>query len=216
MEEAIVVVGDYGSGKTEFSINLALHLSQNHQVILADLDIVNPYFRSREAVKTLEAQGVEVIFSREWGQADLPALSPRTDSALREDKVLILDVGGDDGSIVLGRYRKQLSQRQAGIWQVVNCMRPFTADVEGIMDTASRLEHKSGLAVSALVNNTNLGRETTAELVLEGAKIVDAAAARLDVPVLWHCARPALLDQLDARLDNLLPMEVSLFPADIT
>lgn len=215
MAQQIVVVGDYGSGKTEFSINLAIERAWESEVVLVDLDIVNPYFRSREATRQLETHGVEVVFNRELSQADLPALSPRTDSALLEDKTLIIDVGGDDGSIVLGRYRSRLLQG-AEIWQVVNCLRPFTATVDGIIETARRIQGKSGLAITGLVNNTNLGRESTAQLVLEGAEIVAAAARRLAVPLVRHCARPQLVSQLATQLPGLLSMDITLFPQHIT
>lgn len=215
MAEQFVLVGDYGSGKTECAINLAVELAVSSPVILVDLDIVNPYFRSREAAGKLEAHRVEVVYNRAYGQADLPALSPRIDSALREDKTLILDVGGDDGSIVLGRYRSQLQRRQAEIWQVVNCMRPFTASAEGIIETAGRIEQKSGLKITALVNNTNLGRETEPGMVLAGAKTLAAAAGRLKIPLARHCARPHLIGQLASQLPRLLSMDISLFPQDI-
>jgi hypothetical protein len=216
MGQKIVIVGDYGSGKTEFSINLARQMAAKKSIALVDLDIVNPYFRSRQATELLEEAGVEVVFNREFRDADLPALSPRIDTVIAGAETVIIDVGGDDGAIVLGRFKAQLSRHEADLWQIVNTSRPFTSTPAGIIEAARRIEGKSGLKVSALVNNTNLGRETDAELVRKGAKLVDEAAALMGVPLLWHCARPHLLPELQEFIPKLFAMELSLFPADIT
>ena len=216
MGQKLVIVGDYGSGKTEFSINLAREMAARQKVSLVDLDIVNPYFRSRGATEILEAAGVEVVFNREFRDADLPALSPRIDTVVAGPETVIIDVGGDDGAIVLGRFKGQLSRHKASLWQIVNCTRPFTSDPAGIIQAARRIEGKSGLKISALVNNTNLGRETDAQLVIQGAEMVAEAAGQMGVPLLWHCARPHLLPELQQFKDKLFAMELSLFPADIT
>jgi hypothetical protein len=128
MGQKIVIVGDYGSGKTEFALNLAKTMAGGQGLTLVDLDIVNPYFRSREATELLESLGVEVVYNRDYRTADLPALSPRIDAVLSGPGTVILDVGGDGGAVVLGRYRHQLLRQQAEVWQVVNCLRPFTGD----------------------------------------------------------------------------------------
>lgn len=216
MGKKIVIVGDYGSGKTEFSLNLARKLASKEKIALVDLDIVNPYFRSRQAAELLEEVGVEVVFNRQYRDADLPALSPRIDTVVAGPGTVIMDVGGDDGAIVLGRFKGPLKRHKAELWQIVNCTRPFTANPAGIIEAARRIEGKSGLKISALVNNTNLGRETDAEIVRAGAKIVAEAAAEMGLPLLWHCARPQLLPQLKELSDKLFAMELSLFPADIT
>jgi len=215
MGQKTIIVGEYGSGKTEFALNLAVSLATRQKVVLVDLDIVNPYFRSRDATEDLEPLGIEVVYNRDLRTADLPALSPRADAVIAGPETVVIDVGGDDGSIVLGRYKARLKTKGAQMWQVVNCLRPFTADVAGIIAAARRIEAKSGLKVSALVNNTNLGRETEAEHVRQGAKIVADAAAEMGVPVAWHCARPRLIPELE-NIENLFAMELSLFPADIT
>jgi hypothetical protein len=216
MGQKIVIVGDYGSGKTEFAINLARQMAGGQKVALVDLDIVNPFFRSRDRAELLEEEGVEVIFNRDVRNADLPALSPRIDGVISGPETVILDVGGDDGSIVLGRYKKHLRRKQACLWQVINCRRPFAGEPAGIIEAARRIEMKSGLSISALINNTNLGRETVAADVRDGALIVAAAAAQMEVPLLWHCARPHLFPELMEFQDRLFAMELSLFPADIT
>ena len=214
MGQKKVIVGDYGSGKTEFALNLAKNMADREILALVDLDIVNPYFRSREATELLESLGVEVVYNREYRDADLPALSPRIDAVLSGSGTVILDVGGDGGAVVLGRYRHQLQKQEAQIWQVVNCLRPFTNDPSGIRESARRIEDKSGLKVSALINNTNLGRETQAKHVRLGASIAAQAAADMDVPLLYHCARPHLISQLGEFAGHLFAMELSLFPAD--
>jgi len=212
----LVIVGAYGSGKTEFALNLAKQMAANESLVLVDLDIVNPYFRSRDATELLESLGVEVVYNRDFRDADLPALSARTDTVVAGTETVIIDVGGDDGARVLGRYKAHLIKNQAEIWMVVNCFRPFTADAAGIISTARRIEAKSGLKITALVNNSNLGRETTAEHVRQGAAIVSEAAGQMGVHVPYHCCRPPFISQLPEFKDKLFAMELSLFPADIT
>ncbi len=212
----LVIVGAYGSGKTEFALNLAKQMAANESLVLVDLDIVNPYFRSRDATELLESLGVEVVYNRDFRDADLPALSARTDTVVAGTETVIIDVGGDDGARVLGRYKAHLIKNQAEIWMVVNCFRPFTADAAGIISTARRIEAKSGLKITALVNNSNLGRETTAEHVRQGAAIVSGAAGQMGVHVPYHCCRPPFISQLPEFKDKLFAMELSLFPADIT
>lgn len=212
----LVIVGAYGSGKTEFALNLAKELAVKGPLVLVDLDIVNPYFRSRDATEILEPLGVEMVYNRQFRDADLPALSARTDTVLAGPETVIIDVGGDDGARVLGRYKHSLMEQKAEIWMVVNCFRPFTADPEGIRATASRIESKSGLKITALVNNSNLGRETIPDHVRQGAAIVDEAARQMGVEVPFHCCRPQLISELSEFKDKLFAMELSLFPADIT
>lgn len=212
----LVIVGAYGSGKTEFALNLAKQMAAKGPLVLVDLDIVNPYFRSRDATEILEPLGVEVVYNREFRDADLPALSARTDTVLAGSETVIIDVGGDDGARVLGRYKASLKQHKAEIWMVVNCFRPFTADPEGIRATASRIESQSGLKITALVNNSNLGRETTPDHVRQGAAIIKEAAGQMGVEVPYHCCRPQHIQKLPEFQDKLFSMELSLFPADIT
>lgn len=212
----LVIVGAYGSGKTEFALNLAKQMAAKGPLVLVDLDIVNPYFRSRDATEILEPLGVEVVYNREFRDADLPALSARTDTVLAGSETVIIDVGGDDGARVLGRYKASLKQHKAEIWMVVNCFRPFTADPEGIRATASRIESQSGLKITALVNNSNLGRETTPDHVRQGAAIIKEAAGQMGVGVPYHCCRPQHIQKLPEFQDKLFSMELSLFPADIT
>lgn len=212
----LVIVGAYGSGKTEFALNLALQMAAKGPLVLVDLDIVNPYFRSRDATEVLEPLGVEVVYNRQFRDADLPALSARTDTVLAGSETVIIDVGGDDGARVLGRYRPRLTEQNAEIWMVVNCFRPFTADPEGIRTTAGRIESKSGLKITALVNNSNLGRETVPDHVRQGAAIIEEAARQMGVEVPFHCCRPQLIPDLPELQDKLFAMELSLFPADIT
>lgn len=212
----LVIVGAYGSGKTEFALNLAAQLAETESVALVDLDIVNPYFRSRDATEQLEALGVEMVYNKEFRDADLPALSARTDAILSVPGTVIIDVGGDDGARVLGRYKPALLRAKAEIWMVVNCFRPFTSARAGIVATARNIESKAGLSITALVNNSNLGKETTAQHVLQGAVIVADAAKDLGIPVAYHGCRPGLTPLLSELGENVLAMNISLFPEDIT
>lgn len=193
----ILLVGDYGSGKTEVSVNLAFQLAreealrpepERRRVAIADLDLVNPYFRCREAREPLEAAGIRVVMpaSAEGHQfADLPILLPEVKGLVQDRGVrAILDVGGDEvGSRVLSTLAPFVPRGEAGFWFVVNASRPFNDTPEGVLATIARIEGASGLGVSGLVSNTHLMQETTPELVLSGVRLAEEVAAARGVPL---------------------------------
>ena len=140
----VAVVGNYGSGKTEVSVNLAIRgKNQGLEVSIADLDLVNPYFRTREARGLLSGLGIEVIVPPEkYLQADLPILSPAIAGMIRKPRQLtLLDVGGDDvGALVLGALADSISSTQVQVLQIVNPFRPHTDTVEGCISMRDRIE----------------------------------------------------------------------------
>ena len=184
----VALVGDYGSGKTEVAVNLSLWLKQHHNeraIAIADLDLVNPYFRSREAAAPLEQAGVEVVMPRGGQQyADLPILLPRIKGLIRDDSTLaVLDVGGDEaGSRVLAGLAGSFAPERHQLWFVVNTNRPFNDTPGGCLRTIGRIEAATGLRVTGLVGNTHLMDETSPEMVREGVRVAEAVAAELDVP----------------------------------
>ncbi len=205
-----LVTGHYGTGKTEFSVNLALALAEaGERAALADLDIVNPYFRSRERRELLEAAGVRLIAtSQALADADVPAL-PAELHALLEDRTVrgVLDIGGDpSGARVLARYRPRIVKEDYRLLYVVNAARPEVRTAERSAEVLRAIETVTGLACTGLVNNTHLCGETTAEDIREGAALAEEVSRLTGVPIVCHVAEARFQDQL---------RELSLFPIEI-
>lgn len=168
----VILVGAYGSGKTEVAVNLAAHMkAQGVSVRLADLDLVNPYFRSREARHVLTRLGVDVVLPpAQYMQADLPILTPEVSGMLRNPSGLILlDAGGDDaGATVLAALADPLQGRAVEVLQVINPNRPYTDTVDGCLRIRAAIEAKSRLPVTGIIGNANLMEETTAQDIMAG------------------------------------------------
>jgi len=181
-----VLVGNYGSGKTELSLNLALAASDAGSATLVDLDIVNPYFRSGSKAEEMEAAGIRVLMpSFALSTVDIPALPPEIQSVFETpcDRV-IFDVGGDDtGAAALGRYAPSFRRYRQDVLVtlVVNTMRPMTLTAEDIVELARRIEARGRLTIDAIVNNANLSDLTDAAMIARGEEIVREAAAALGV-----------------------------------
>jgi hypothetical protein len=212
----LILVGDYGSGKTEVAVNLALVLGHaaseglddaGRSVAIADLDLVNPYFRCREAEEPIEAAGVRLVIPRREGQrfADLPILLPEVRGLLQDEHTLaILDVGGDEvGARVLAGLASDAGREGVELWFVANARRPFEDTAAGCTRAARRIEGATGLRVTGLVSNTHLMDETTPEMVLEGLALAAEAAATLGVPVRLLAAMEPLAVALRAGADPL-------------
>lgn len=203
---ATVLVGDFGSGKTEIAVNLALERaerSQSRQVAIADLDLVNPYFRCREAREPLEKAGVRVVVPPGDQQyADLPILVPEIKGILQDESVdAVLDVGGDAaGCRVLAALAASFRETAHDLWLVVNGRRPFCDTPEGVVASARRIEEAAKLSVTGLVSNTHLMEDTTPEMVVGGIDLAERTGELLDVPVVLIAAMESVgvaEDQLD-------------------
>jgi len=198
-----IFTGNFGSGKTEVSINYALKLAKEEkerQVALVDLDIVNPYFRSREARKLLEKNGVKVIIPGEdLVDADLPIITPGILGVIQNPCFrVVFDVGGDDvGATALGRFHKYFRTEEYEHLLVVNPFRPFTRDVAGIKDVLQAVEKASRLKISGLVSNPNLGCETNYSVVLQGNSIVEDTSKKLELPIKFLSATAENLPAVD-------------------
>jgi hypothetical protein len=183
----VVIVGNYGSGKTEVAINLAVNRKRSGlDVRIADLDLVNPYFRTREARKALEALGIEVVLPpQEYMQADLPILSPTIAGMIRQpDGLVLLDVGGDDaGATVLAALGDAFSGVDVHMLQVVNPMRPQTATVEGCLKMKDEIEAAAQLTISGLIGNANLIDETGTQEIYEGHDFLQKLSAACGLPL---------------------------------
>ena len=187
MNRITVHIGHYGSGKTELSLNLVRKLKNaGEKVTLVDLDIVNPYFRSGEHKADLEKMGIKVIRPNfEGTNVDVPSLPAEVVSAFtdKESKVVI-DVGGDpSGATALGRYHSDIEEDDYIVKCIVNTARPFTSNAQEIVEMVRSLENASRMKINMLVNNTNIARETTAEMLIESQEIVEKAADKLGIKV---------------------------------
>ena len=179
----------FGSGKTEVAVNYALHLNRQGRVGLVDLDIVNPYFRSRSLARQLKEEGIDLVSTQPGLEmADLPALSPRIFSFLQSpDRQVVFDVGGDPtGARVLGRFQPYFQATPYRLWLVVNPYRPGYQEPERLVKLAREVETASRLQINGLIDNSNLGQLTDRRVRAEGAELVTAAAERLRVPVVFR------------------------------
>ncbi len=176
----IIIIGAYGSGKSEYAINYAWQLHQkNIAVTLVDLDVVNPYFRSRQVREDFARQDILVIApDGEYTHADLPMLSPRIMGAVQDvSRQPVLDVGGDPaGCRTLARYVENINKRGYHLKVVINTRRPFTSDHQGIIKMLDSLEYTSRLKITELICNTNLMEYTDHDIVSEGIKIISGVA----------------------------------------
>ena len=182
-----ITVGHYGSGKTEFSVNYALFLRKTHEkVILVDLDIVNPYFRSNDARALLEKNGITLIAPDYAGtNVDIPVLPAEVMRIFNEDDAtIIIDVGGDDdGAIALGRYKQFFDNADYEMSLVVNTRRPLSSTVDEIVEMKENIEIASRLKVTNIIADTNIADETTKEIIEEGYEITKEASDVLGLPI---------------------------------
>lgn len=189
MTGVVIIVGNYGSGKTEVAVNLAVHQKQQGlNVRLADLDLVNPYFRTREARRILEAMGIAVVLPPEHLlQADLPVLIPQVAGLVREPGDLaILDVGGDDvGATVLAALQQAFRplERPVTMIQVVNPFRPNSGNIEGCLDMRRAIEARAHRPVNKWVGNAHMLGETTLEHFQFGNDFMGELQAASQLPV---------------------------------
>jgi len=215
-----VLTGHYGSGKTEVSVSLAMRLAaQGIPVALADLDVVNPYFRSREQADLMTAARIRVI-SSSLGHTvtlDLPAISPEVHIPLADPTCdVILDVGGNEvGVRVLAEFAGDLRRRAAEVLLVVNAYRPETVDVAGVLRHLRAIEATSSLTVGGLIANTHVCRDTTVDDVLAGYRLTDAVSQATGIPIRFVAGIPSALDGLADRLGapvvgELLPIGLYL------
>ncbi|MDF3004156.1 MAG: hypothetical protein K0S22_628 [Oscillospiraceae bacterium] len=210
-----VIVGHYGSGKTEFAVNFAFMLADSgKRVSLVDLDIVNPYFCSREREVQLSQSGIELIAqSSACRSADVPALPPEVARMFSDDAgSYIVDVGGDDvGARVLSRYQPQFEKSVYDLWLVVNANRPQTGTPEQALAYLHRIEQASRLKVSGIVNNTHLCGQTTLDEVRRGNVLATRLCQMTGLPLVCNVVPRAAL-KTDS---NAAGIEGALFPIDI-
>lgn len=208
-----VILGAFGTGKTEFSINLALALAkQGRDTAIADLDLVNPYFRSREKEELLLQAGIALIAPEgALRNADLPSIPPAFRPLLFDsDRAGVLDVGGDrTGARVLGSFTKEITAQQPEVWYVYNHARYDNKDTQTALVSLRQVEAQSGLNVTGLVNNTHLLSHTTLETLITGAENAAKLAELAGLPLICHCAEESLARE-NPGLDPLFPMKLHM------
>jgi hypothetical protein len=217
-EKVIILVGGYGSGKTQVTINLAEKMkNEGKAVSLIDLDIINPYFRSREMEEYLKSKGIDLVVSHDgFTMSEAPALSPQIEGVIKYgDCQVIIDVGGDVGATVLGRFAESIDKAGYDMLLVVNVNRPFTSNVESIVQTAQFVEEKSGLKITGIINNTNLQLETDIENIVDGQKIIEKASKKLEVPVKFITMEEIHLQEAKKKITGyeILPLKIHLRPS---
>ena len=203
--------GHYGSGKTNIAVNYALLLArEGKSVSIADLDIVNPYFRTKDSAEELAAAGIDLIsplFANT--NVDLPAL-PAEAYRLVEDRsrFAVMDIGGDDrGAYALGRYTPFiLEENNYRMAFVANPCRPLTRTPEEALEVMREIEAACSLPFTCIVNNANLGTETTAETVLGAISYMQKLSELSGLPLWLTAAEQTVAAQLDGKVENLLPM----------
>ena len=197
-----VIVGTYGSGKTEVTINLALHAkASGKEVAVADLDLVNPYFRTREARALLTRLGIDIVLPPPaYMHGDLPILTPAVGGLIRAPKELtILDLGGEDAGVtVLAALADSLAQRPVNVWQVVNPNRPGAATVDGCLKMQALIQRTAKLAVTGFIGNAHMMADTTVADVVNGHRFCRDLADAAGKPLAFVTAPVHLLPALDA------------------
>lgn len=212
-KRVLLLCGHYGSGKTNIAVNLAQEIKKEYPTVaLADLDIVNPYFRSKDSAAELDEAGIRLICSNYANSnVDIPALPPDL-YALTDDKQMraVIDVGGDDrGALVLGRLAPAiLAEDDYEMLMVINCYRPLTRDAASTVEVMREIEYAGGIRFTALVNNSNLGVETTKEDVLASLRYAEQVAAMSGLPVVMTTVDERLQNELKDKIPNLFPLKL--------
>ena len=217
----IIVTGHYGSGKTEFSVSLAMLLAAESEgkLALIDLDVVNPYFRSRERRDMLKEAGVPVYgsFFETEVTAELPALgadvrAPLEDTACR----VIVDAGGNDsGALVLNQFIKYFKDDDTTVMVVVNANRPDTRNLAGTLEHIAAIESVTGLTITGLINNCHLLRETTADTIAKGHELCRRISEASGIKLWCDCYPAGVVDpeELSGMSGALMPLGLYMRPA---
>ena len=193
--------GHYGSGKTNIAVNYAMLLAkEGKKVCIADLDIVNPYFRTKDSERELEENGITLICSQYANtNVDLPAI-PAESYRLVQDKTCfgVIDIGGDDrGAYALGRFADAIkAEGDYNMAFVLNRYRPLTSSVSDAIEIMREIEAASGIKFDCIVNNSNIGSETTADIVLGSIAFAQELSDKTGLPIWFHCAEKSVAENL--------------------
>ena len=208
-----IFCGHYGSGKTNVAVNYALWLKeQGGEVSIADLDIVNPYFRTKDSIEVLLKNGVRLI-SSEYANSnvDVPALPAETYSLLHDKNLrAVIDVGGDDrGALALGRYSEAIeNDGNYELFFVINKFRPLTRNGASTIEIMNEIEKACHMKFTSIINNSNIGDETTAEDVLSSIPYAEEVSRLSQIPVKMTTVKKSIYNELSGKIENLMPIEL--------
>ncbi len=208
-----ILCGHYGSGKTNIAVAMATELRKTCvSVTVADLDIVNPYFRTKDSAAYFEESGIRLICSPYANSnVDIPAL-PAEMYALTDDRTMhaVLDIGGDDrGALVLGRLKPAiLRENDYDMLAVINQYRPLTADPASTVEVLREIELAGGIPFTGLINNSNLGASTTPADILATVPYANEVARMMGIPVVLTTTRADLSEAVSREVPNTFPLEL--------
>ena len=211
MHRVTLFAGHYGSGKTNLAVNWAMMLKKDHErVVIADLDIVNPYFRTKDSSELLKSLGIELV-SPEYANSnvDLPALPSELYGVVQNrQRFAVLDIGGDDrGAYALGRYAPYiLEENDYEMIFTANFMRPLTQTPEDALEVMREIESAGGIPFTAIINNTNLGRLTDEAVVRIGIERAERLSKLCGLPILCTAVEKSLAETLG--IDGIMPIEL--------
>lgn len=213
MKRITLFAGHYGSGKTNIAVNYALSLArEGKEVTIADLDIVNPYYRTKDSSEILAANGIELISSPYANtNVDVPALPAEayrvTDNL---DRYAVIDVGGDDrGALAMGRYApKLLEENNFDMLAVINRFRPLTSDAESTVEVMREIEFACKMPFTGIVNNSNLGKDTTEEDVLSSLAYAEEVSRLTGLPIVMNCVLESLYPALREKISKIFPINI--------
>ncbi len=214
MKHFIIFAGNYGSGKTELSLNMALRMAEKGKTVLCDMDIVNPYFRSAESKEMLEQNGIRLIappFANTT--VDIPALSAEVYAAF-DSEYAVFDAGGDPvGATALGGFKQYFEnvRDKLAFYYVVNARRPFQSDVNDAVEMLRQIQANSRLTIDALVNNTNMANETTADDLLYGETMCAKIGRETGLKVAFTSGMPKVLQEYEERGYRGEAFEIEIF-----
>jgi len=208
-----IICGHYGSGKTNVAVNLAFHFRKSQtKVAIADLDIVNPYFRTKDSADELAAADIGLICSEYAGSnVDIPAL-PQDMYAITDklDTKYILDIGGDDrGALALGRIAPKIKEENNyEMLLTVNRFRPLTRDTASVLEVIGEIEQAAKIRFTGIINNSNLGEETTADDVLSSVGYALDISKATGLPVVLTTVDERLYDAVKDKIENVFPLKL--------
>ncbi len=208
-----ILAGHYGSGKTNIAVNLAFQMNrEGKKVAVCDLDIVNPYFRTKDSEEEFKKSGIRLI-SSEYANTnvDIPALPPEMYAVVDDKNTnFILDIGGDDrGALALGRLSDSI--KNEGSYEmllVANFFRPLTSDPSEMLSVMKEIELASGIPFTGIVNNSNLGEETEKEHILSSMEKAEAFSKLSGLPLVMTTVKESLYEEMKKTISNLFPLRL--------
>lgn len=208
-----IVCGHYGSGKTNVALNMAYEQKESGKdVSIADLDIVNPYFRTKDSIDELNRRGINLICSDYAGtNLDIPALPDEMYSITdNKHKSFVLDIGGDDrGALALGRLAPAIiKENNYSMISIINMYRPLTRDTDSTVEVLREIEYAGGINFTAIINNSNLGADTTAQDVIASLPYAEKISKTMNLPVIATSVNEKLKNELSGKISNLYTMNL--------